>query len=109
MNQGYNVCLLGYRNDYRACHRFLLGFPLLDDGIELVHLRPAGYDPLPQSRAEKEKMDAEFPVIDQIPLFEMPKESDEERRDKLHDLLNKQFGLKWLEEGGKDHNERNRR
>ena len=101
MDDGVTVCLLGYHNDYRACHRFLLGFPLLEDGIDLLHLRPAGYDPLPQSAAEREKMDEEFPVIDQIALFDMPKESDEERRNKLYDLLNKQFGQKWLEEGGK--------
>ncbi len=101
IERDYRSCLLGYQNDFRECHRFLLGFYLLDDGINLHHLCGGEPPVITQAEAEQARVEEEFPSIDQLALFEMPVTTYSEKRSKTLELISKSFGQKWLDDGGK--------
>lgn len=94
--EGRAVCLLGYREKVPTCHRFIIASELLKQGFDVLHIGPG---PLkPHSELEREEVETSFPELDQIAMFEVPKEPYESKLTKTLKLVNMSVGEAWLKE-----------
>ena len=96
VNQGFVVCLLGWAREPTDCHRFFVGEALYRNGIDVLHIGSGTEDP--HSFLRQQFVDAECPVLDHVPMFEVKTQTFEERLAEARQKLNKRLGERYLKE-----------
>lgn len=96
---GKTVCLLGYYENPSKCHRFFIASELLKEGFDVQHIGPGA--PKLHSILEEELVDATFPELDQIAMFDIPPIPFDVKLQKTMKVLSKDIGENWLKEAKK--------